>query len=183
MSGILNLHGRMAGINLSSIPRRIRIRILHEDGLQIGGIEVDINPITETKTQEYMDRELAFSIVDRYILIHETDGGYDYSILGEDYREIDGGVYENSSDETQVNVTIREVLQGIVEDLEQNPDTNGAKGRITEESELVPVNYEELEKKMEDAECIETVNRSEPEVTFTVAEWGSITQWGIIMKR
>jgi hypothetical protein len=42
--------------------------ILHEDGLQIGGIKVDINPITEEKTgtlasylanaQEYMDREL-----------------------------------------------------------------------------------------------------------------------------
>jgi predicted nucleotidyltransferase len=42
--------------------------ILHEDGLQIGEIKVDINPITEEKTgtlasylanaQEYMDREL-----------------------------------------------------------------------------------------------------------------------------
>lgn len=162
--------------------------ILHEDGLQIGGIEVDINPIKETKTgtlasyltkaQEYMDRELAFSIADRYILIHETDGGYDYSILGEDYQEIDGGVYENSSGETQVNVTIREVLQGIVEDLKQNPDTNGAKGRITEESELVPVNYGELEEKMEDAERIETVNMPDPEVTFTVAECGEYHTMG-----
>ncbi|RKI22838.1 ImmA/IrrE family metallo-endopeptidase [bacterium 1xD8-6] len=156
--------------------------ILHEDGLQIGGIEVDINPIKEAKTgtlasyltkaQEYMDRELAFSIADRYILIHETDGGYDYSILGEDYREIDGGVYDDS------NVTIREVLQGIVEDLKQNPDTNGAKGRITEESELVPVNYGELKEKMEDAEHIETVNRIEPEVTFTVAECGEFPTLG-----
>lgn len=156
--------------------------ILHEDGLQIGGIEVDINPITETKTgtlasyltkaQEYMDRELAFSIADRYILIHETDGEYDYSILGEDYREIDGGVYDDS------NVTIREALQGIVEDLKQNPDTNGAKGRIIEESELVPVNYGELEEKMEDAERIETVNRIEPEVTFTVAECGEFPTLG-----
>lgn len=156
--------------------------ILHEDGLQIGGIEVDINPITETKTgtlasyltkaQEYMDRELAFSIADRYILIHETDGGYDYSILGEDYREIDGGVYDDS------NVTIREALHEIVEDLKQNPDTNGAKGRITEESELIPVNYGELEGKMEDAECIETVNTPEPEVTFTVAECGEFPTLG-----
>lgn len=154
--------------------------ILHEDGLQIGGIEADINPIKEAKTgtlasyltkaQEYMDRELAFSIADRYILINETDGGYDYSILGEDYREIDGGIYENNPDETQENVTIRETLQGIVEDLKQNPDTNGAKGRIVEESELVPVNYGELEEKMEDAERIGSVNMSEPEVTFTVAE-------------
>lgn len=156
--------------------------ILHEDGLQIGGIEVDINPITETKTgtlasyltkaQEYMDRELAFSIADRYILIHETDGGYDYSILGEDYREIDGGVYDDS------NVTIREALHEIVEDLKQNPDTNGAKGRITEESELIPVNYGELEEKMEDAERIGTVNTPEPEVTFTVAECGEFPTMG-----
>lgn len=156
--------------------------ILHEDALQIGGIEVDINPIKEAKTgtlvsyltraQEYMDRELAFSIADRYILIHETDGGYDYSILGEDYREIDGGVYDDS------NVAIHEVLHEIVEDLKQNPDTNGTKGRITEDSELVPVNYGELEEKMENAERIGTVNAPEPEVTFTVAECGEIHTLG-----
>lgn len=156
--------------------------ILHEDGLQIGGIEVDINPIKEAKTgtlasyltkaQEYMDRELAFSIADRYILIHETDEGYDYSILGEDYREIDGGVYDDS------NVTIREVLQGIVEDLKQNPDINGAKGRITGDSELVSVNYGELEEKMENAERIGRVNAPEPEVTFTVAECGEFPTLG-----
>lgn len=91
---------------------------------------------------------------------------------------IDGGVYENNSDETQVNVTIREALQGIWEDLKQNPDTNGAKGRITEDSELVPVNYGELEEKMEDAERIETVNTPEPEVTFTVAECGEFPTLG-----
>ena len=162
--------------------------ILHEDGLQMGGIEVDINPIKEAKTgtlasyltkaQEYIDKELAFSIADRYILIHDTDDGFDYSILGEDYREIDGGVYENNSDEMQINVTIREALQGIVEDLKQNPDTNGTKGRITENSELVPVNYGELEEKMEDAERIEIVNRTEPEVTFTVAECGEFHTMG-----
>lgn len=156
--------------------------ILHEDGLQIGGIEVDINPIKEAKTgtlasyltkaQEYMDRELAFSIADRYMLLHETDGGYDYSILGEDYQEIDGGVYDDS------NVTIREALHEIVEDLKQNPDTNGAKGRITEDSELIPVNYGELEEKMENAEHIGTVNAPEPEVTFTVAECGEFPTLG-----
>lgn len=162
--------------------------ILHEDGLQIGGIEADINPITDgktgtlasylTKAQEYMDRELAFSVADRYILIHEVDEGYDYSILGYDCREIDGGVYENNSGETRANVTIRDALRDIVEDLKQNPDTNGVKGRITEDSELVPVNYGELEEKMEDAERIETVNAPEPEVTFTVAECGEFHSMG-----
>lgn len=47
-----------------------------EDSLQIGGVLVDFNPITEGKTgtladylckaEEYLDRELAFRIEDRY---------------------------------------------------------------------------------------------------------------------
>jgi hypothetical protein len=132
--------------------------ILHEDGLQIGGIKVDINPITEEKTgtlasylanaQEYIDRELAFSIADRYIMIHKTDEGYDYSILNPNYREIDGGVYERYAEGMKKETTIREALEIIVEDLKQNPDNNGAKGHITQESKLVPVNYGELEEKV-----------------------------------
>jgi hypothetical protein len=132
--------------------------ILHEDGLQIGGIKVDINPITEEKTgtlasylanaQGYIDRELAFSIADRYIMIHKTDEGYDYSILNPNYREIDGGVYERYAEGMKKETTIREALEIIVEDLKQNPDNNGAKGHITQESKLVPVNYGELEEKV-----------------------------------
>lgn len=41
------------------------------------------------------ETELAFQIADRYISIQEVDGGYDYSIMGADYKEIDGGVYDN----------------------------------------------------------------------------------------
>lgn len=42
------------------------------------------------------ETELAFQIADRYISIQETEGGYDYSIMGADYKEIDGGVYDKS---------------------------------------------------------------------------------------
>lgn len=41
------------------------------------------------------EAELAFQIGDRYISIQEVDDGYDYSIMGDDYKEIDGGVYDN----------------------------------------------------------------------------------------
>ena len=39
--------------------------------------------------------ELAVHIVDRYILMHECDEGYYYSILDEQYHLLDGGVYDN----------------------------------------------------------------------------------------
>ena len=42
------------------------------------------------------ETELAFQIADRFISIQEVDGGYDYSIMGADYKEIDGGMYDNS---------------------------------------------------------------------------------------
>ena len=41
------------------------------------------------------ETELAFSIADRFISIQEVEGGYDYSIMGADYKEIDGGIYDN----------------------------------------------------------------------------------------
>ena len=61
------------------------------------------------------ETELAFQIADRFISIQEVDGGYDYSIMGADYKEIDGGVYDNP------DVSIREVLDDILTDLRDNP--------------------------------------------------------------
>ncbi len=62
---------------------------------------------------EIVETELAFQIADRYISIREVEGGYDYSIMGEDYRELDGGVYDNP------DISIREALNEIVLDLKQ----------------------------------------------------------------
>lgn len=81
------------------------------------------------------ETELAFQIADRYISIQEVDGGYDYSIMGSDYKEIDGGVYDNP------DVTIREALTDIIDDLKSAPDHNGAKGSIKEKDELIPIDY------------------------------------------
>ena len=91
------------------------------------------------------ETELAFQIADRYISIQEVDGGYDYSIMGADYKEIDGGVYDNP------NVTIREALTDIIDDLKSAPDHNGAKGSIKEKDELIPIDYDGLMEKVEKA--------------------------------
>ena len=91
------------------------------------------------------ETELAFQIADRYISIQEVDGGYDYSIMGADYKEIDGGVYDNP------DVTIREALTDIIDDLKSAPDHNGAKGSIKEKDELIPIDYEGLMEKVEEA--------------------------------
>ena len=91
------------------------------------------------------ETELAFQIADRYISIQEVDGGYDYSIMGADYKEIDGGVYDNQ------DVTIREALTDIIDDLKSAPDHNGAKGSIKEKDELIPIDYDGLMEKVEEA--------------------------------
>lgn len=99
------------------------------------------------------ETELAFSIADRFISIQEVDGGYDYSIMGADYKEIDGGIYDNP------DVTIREALHDILEDLKSQPDYNSAKGNIQREDELIPMDYDGLMEKAEEA------NRIIPEST------------------
>lgn len=95
------------------------------------------------------ETELAFQIADRFISIQETDGGYDYSIMGADYKEIDGGVYDNP------DVSIREALNDIVEDLKENPFDNGARGNISDKDELIPIDYDGLMEKVEAADHIE----------------------------
>ena len=102
------------------------------------------------------ETELAFQIADRFISIHETDEGYDYSIMGEDYKVIDGGIYDNP------DVSIREALGDIVDDLKSSPDHNGAKGNIHMEDELTPIDYNELLEKTEETDRIvpETVQSS-----------------------
>jgi len=86
---------------------------------------------------------LAFEIADRIISIHECDSGYDYSIMDKHYQEIDGGVYDDPM------ADINYVLLSIVEELKENPDTNGAKGNITRDSKLIPLDYEEVSERAE----------------------------------
>lgn len=105
------------------------------------------------------ETELAFQIADRYISIQEVDGGYDYSIMGADYKEIDGGVYDNP------DVTIREALTDIVDDLKASPDHNGAKGSIKEKDELIPIDYDGLMEKVEEANEVVPKNQESSIIT------------------
>ena len=112
----------------------------------------------ETEPEEIAETELAFQIADRFISIQETDGGYDYSIMGADYKEIDGGVYDNPA------VSIRQALNDIVEDLKENPFDNGARGNIGDKDELIPIDYDGLMEK------VEAANRIEPQAQGNVVE-------------
>ena len=105
------------------------------------------------------ETELAFQIADRYISIQEVDGGYDYSIMGADYKELDGGVYDNP------DVTIREALTDIVDDLKAAPDHNGTKGSIKEKDELIPIDYEGLMEKVEEANEVVPKNQESSIIT------------------
>ncbi len=106
----------------------------------------------QAEQEKAEETELAFQIADRYISIQETEGGYDYSIMGMDYKEIDGGVYDNP------DISIRDALNNIVEDLKENPFDNGAGGSIGDNDELIPIDYDGLMEKVEEA------NRIVPEI-------------------
>ncbi|MDO4339065.1 MAG: hypothetical protein Q4C91_13440 [Eubacteriales bacterium] len=82
----------------------------------------------------------------RFISIQETEGCYDYSIMGADYKVIDGGVYDKP------DVSIREALDDIVMDLKENPFDNGARGNIRDGNELIPIDYDGLMEKSEVAD-------------------------------
>ena len=104
----------------------------------------DLKP-EQTEPEEPAETELAFQIADRYISIQETEGGYDYSIMGLDYKEIDGGVYDNPG------IGIKEAINEIVEDLKIIPFDNGARGNIRDGDRLIPIDYDGLMEKAEAA--------------------------------
>ena len=97
--------------------------------------------LEQTEPEEPAETELAFQIADRYISIQETEGGYDYSIMGLDYKEIDGGVYDNPG------IGIKEAINEIVEDLKIIPFDNGARGNIRDGDRLIPIDYDGLMEK------------------------------------
>ena len=104
--------------------------------------------LEQTEPEEPAETELAFQIADRYISIQETEGGYDYSIMGLDYKEIDGGVYDNPG------IGIKEAVNEIVEDLKIIPFDNGARGNIRDGDKLIPIDYDGLMEKAEAANAV-----------------------------
>lgn len=59
--------------------------------------------------EEQTLNELAYQVGERYFAIQTTEEGYDYSFYDEDFRLIDGGVYEN--DEISIEEAAEELLE------------------------------------------------------------------------
>lgn len=95
---------------------------------------------------EKQETELAFQLADRYISIQEVSDGYDYTIYDMDYRELDGGVYDNP------DITIRQALDEIVADLKEPTHRGELEGSIQADDELIPIDYDGLMEKAEQAE-------------------------------
>ena len=59
--------------------------------------------------EEQVFSELAYEVGERYFAIQRTEEGYDYSFYDEDFRLMDGGVYEN--DENSIEEAAEELLE------------------------------------------------------------------------
>ena len=65
------------------------------------------------KAKEYLDNcdvEIAYQTGKGYFSIQTVSDGYDYTIYGRDFREIDGGVYDNP------DISIDEAMEAILSD-------------------------------------------------------------------
>lgn len=60
--------------------------------------------------EEQVLSELAYEVAERYFAIQRTEEGYDYSFYDEDFRLMDGGVYENGE------ISIEEAAEELLED-------------------------------------------------------------------
>ena len=138
------------------------IVVLHEDGENsahfvdsFGFTELPKFMLTLEGKENEMQTELAVHIADRYILMHECDDGYDYSILNEQYHLLDGGVYDNP------DITIQRAMDMVIADLkeprfstvtEQYYHDDYLQGEVYAGSEIEIVDYEELSEKAEQVE-------------------------------
>ena len=118
------------------------------------------NPYIDTNVREAekVETELAFQLADRYISIQEASEGYDYTIYDMNYRELDGGVYDNP------DITIRQALDEIVADLKEPAHRSALEGSIQADDELIPVDYDGLMEKAEQAEMAHLEERIRKEV-------------------
>lgn len=138
------------------------IVVLHEDGENsahfvdsFGFTELPKFMLTLEGKENEIQTELAVHIADRYILMHECDDGYDYSILNEQYHLLDGGVYDNP------DITIQRAMDMVIADLkeprfsavtEQYYRDEYLQGEVYAGSEVELVDYEELSEKAEEVE-------------------------------
>ena len=102
----------------------------------------------DVQKPEQAETELAFQIADRYISVQETEGGYSYSVMDLDYKELYEDIYHNP------DVSIREAFDEIMEDLKIIPFDNGARGNMRDGDERIPIDYDGLMEKVEAAKAI-----------------------------
>ena len=138
------------------------IVVLHENGENsahfvdsFGFTELPKFMLTLEGKEDEIETELAVHIADRYILMHECEEGYDYSILDEQYHLLDGGVYDNS------DITIQRAMDMVIADLkeprfsavtEQYYRDEFLQGEVYAGSEAEIVDFEELSEKAEEVE-------------------------------
>ena len=138
------------------------IVVLHEDGENsahfvdsFGFTELPKFMLTLEGKENEIQIELAVHIADRYILMHECDEGYDYSILNEQYHLLDGGVYDNP------DITIQRAMDMVIADLkeprfssvtEQYYRDEYLQGEVYAGSEAEIVDFVELSEKAEEVE-------------------------------
>ena len=101
----------------------------------------------------HRQQELAFEFDDRYLMIHECDDGYDYTFYDKNYKEMDGGVYDNP------DITMRDAMHIILTD---DPFPQG---------ERKIIDYQELDEKVETANNIVPSEQGmETPVSFLASE-------------
>lgn len=79
--------------------------------------------------------EVAYRIGDQYFAIQVATEGYDYSFFDKEYKLMDGGVLDN------LDISMSQAIQDILED------------EGLEQLERVPVDYDELQEKVEEVEA------------------------------
>lgn len=120
------------------------IVLIHKDGVNtvqyvdtFGCQEIPDFLELEAEQGIVQQTEAAYEFADRYLMIHACEDGYDYTFYDKQYKEIDGGVYDNP------DITLEEAVHIILTD---DPFPN---------MERTPVDYEKLDEKVEEANRIE----------------------------
>ena len=112
----------------------------------------------QTEPKKAKETKFAFQIADRFVSIQETESGYDYSIMDMDYKEVEGGVYENTGVDIQV------IADDIVDDLREDRFENGAGGSISDDDEIIPIDFDELTESIANAvQDVDTIHKKEAE--------------------
>ena len=134
-----------------------------------------VNPeVADTVNQAafYLDNrglEVAYSLVgmNQYFFIQSTDGGYDYTFYDADYREIDGGIYENE------DVSEQEVIEDILSgEAGGKPVTYKVMGveELLEQTQKAAMEQMEPSISFYAAECMEFPVMGEYHDNLTLAE-------------